>query len=116
MPGLSAANGRVPKNRTEVMKQNVRLRKFVLLAAILCSVAQAQAQLDRGHQTLVDRGLQLEALIFASETGNFDLSRWVESNFIGQIPSYNLISMNIGRLLRVGFFRCCCCFGLLPKT
>ena len=63
------------------MKQKKTHGKFVLLAVILCSVGQAQA-LDRGHQTLVDRGLQLQAMIHSpTETGYFDFTRWGDSNF-----------------------------------
>ncbi|MFA5866002.1 MAG: hypothetical protein WC975_15115, partial [Phycisphaerae bacterium] len=36
--------------------------------------------LGRGHQVLLDRGLQISALVFVSETGYFDPSRWAESN------------------------------------
>ena len=62
------------------MKQKEKLGNLVLLAVILCSVGQAQA-LDRGHRVLVDKGLQIQALSFAFETGYFDIHRWAESNF-----------------------------------
>ena len=63
------------------MKQNGKLRNFVLLAVVFlvwCSVAQG---LDRGHRVLLEKGFQLQALIYATETGDFNLSRWAESNF-----------------------------------
>ena len=47
---------------------------------IFCSVTQAQT-LDRGHQTLLDRGLQLQTATNANATGYFDVDRWIESNF-----------------------------------
>ena len=40
----------------------------------------AAQNLDRGHRVLLDRGLQISALVFVSETGYFDPSRWAESN------------------------------------
>src|SRR3990172_707395 len=54
---------------------------LIVVLAIFSSVAAAQAQsLDRGHRVLLDRGLQISALVFVSETGYFDPSRWAESN------------------------------------
>ncbi len=52
----------------------------LLLALILGSVSAAQT-LSRGHQTLVYRGLQLNAVVFETRAGNFNLARWNESNF-----------------------------------
>ena len=37
--------------------------------------------LSRGHQILVERGLQIQALTFPWLTGYFDTNRWAESNF-----------------------------------
>ena len=37
--------------------------------------------LDRGHRVLVERGLQLEALVFSGQSGDFDPVRWAESNY-----------------------------------
>lgn len=44
-------------------------------------------ELDRGHRVLIERGLQVQALGFVSETGYFDAARWAESNFT-TIDSY----------------------------
>ncbi len=52
----------------------------MLLVLIFVSVSAAQT-LSRGHQTLVDRGLQLNALVLGTRAGYFDLARWNESNF-----------------------------------
>ena len=37
--------------------------------------------LSRGHQILVERGLQIQALTFPGLAGDFDTYRWAESNF-----------------------------------
>ena len=57
---------------------HVWLIALALLA--FCRAVGAQT-LSSGHQTLVDRGLQIEALVFTSLTGNFNLGRWNASNF-----------------------------------
>ena len=61
-------------------QQRTSLISLALLAMIFCSVTQAQT-LDRGHQTLLDRGLQLQAMVHPNAVGYFDIDRWIESNF-----------------------------------
>lgn len=43
------------------------------------AAADALSDLDRGHRLLLERGLQLQALIL--DTGPLDLSTWADSNF-----------------------------------
>ena len=60
--------------------------KWLVRLAVICGLAcgtMVHAQsLDRGHRVLLDRGLQLQALVFVTESGmDFNVSRWAESNF-----------------------------------
>ena len=66
------------------------------LALLLCqSFAQAQS-LDRGHRLLVEKGLQLEALVlFSGDTEYFDLDRWAESNFTTLNTCYSLYNLRL---------------------
>jgi len=57
---------------------------LIVLVAILVASSFAPADepdLDRGHQTLLTRGLQIHATTFVPRTGYFDTARWAESNF-----------------------------------
>lgn len=52
-----------------------------LIILLLAGVVQADPldDLDRGHRLLIERGLQLQALIL--DTGPLDMSTWADSNF-----------------------------------
>ena len=56
-------------------------RLLVIVLLVCGSVALGQ-DLSSGHQTLVQRGLQIQALTFPGEAGySFDPARWADSNF-----------------------------------
>ncbi len=54
---------------------------FVALLIVSSLVSAAGPDLDKGHRILLERGLQINALVFVPETGYFDTARWAESNF-----------------------------------
>ena len=64
------------------MKRSMRTVSLAMVLSVLCSAGQAQVP-DRGHNVLLDRGLQVQAATtgYYPPTGIFDLPRWLESNF-----------------------------------
>jgi hypothetical protein len=50
-------------------------------ADMVVSTNSAPTSLSRGHRILLERGLQVQAQIFPTASGSFDLTRWASSNF-----------------------------------
>ena len=54
---------------------------FASLITLLGAPTVFARELDKGHQILIDRGLQIQALAFSMNIGSFTLSRFHAANF-----------------------------------
>jgi hypothetical protein len=65
------------------MTQRPPISSLILLTLVMCAACPVAAAegLSRGHEILIKRGLQLQAMTFIPQTGYFDPARWAESNF-----------------------------------
>lgn len=64
-----------------MLKLRRRCAGIVLACASVIAPACFGRPLDKGHQILIDRGLQIQALAFSINIGSFTLSRFQAANF-----------------------------------